>query len=89
MVLNILASYTCVVRWFKGTYMEMPVESISTCIALSGTLRNNAVYSNPIEAFMSFEDDFSKVSKSLKRKVCSFYVLLQKFLSLLVLVQMA
>ncbi|KAK6625075.1 hypothetical protein RUM43_005366 [Polyplax serrata] len=60
MLLNILAAYSCTVRWFKGVHMEMPVEAISTCIALSATLRINQLFNNALEAFLSFEDDFSK-----------------------------
>lgn len=48
-------------RWFKGACKEMPVESISTCITLSSTLRSNIVHNTPIEAFASFEIDLYKV----------------------------
>ena len=47
----------------------MPIESVSTLIALSAALRTNSVFNNSIEAFMYFEEDVSKVKFSILFKI--------------------
>ncbi|EEB15467.1 hypothetical protein Phum_PHUM369840 [Pediculus humanus corporis] len=63
--INDQSSYPPVISWFKSYHKEMPIESVSTLIALSAALRTNSVFNNSIEAFMYFEEDCAQYDRNL------------------------
>lgn len=63
MIANLLMSYACTARWFKGKHCDMPVEGITMLFALSATIRNNKAFESLVEAYIDFENDAKNVSR--------------------------